>query len=324
MARFLSKKSGSIVLTLLVASVLTASFQNCSEPLSFKTTQSSKAQESGGGNGDGYLGKPTIYDFHSQTSACTQLGANGSALPNDVIFVYPSLKALKVRSDCQDVTPQPIASGDISLNADSSRLTYQQMSFVRRDVVNDFSVVAAACPAGMTPLASPIRTNLMRDSQDMTGSGWANIHPGLGYALDGVIASLPRWSVSRASPPYGTTWYRPSQQINLVAGTRYAYTFAAEKRTVDGANIHIYQTGGANIHVQLDLTNGVANVQSTTGVTGFSNRVSPLGKGFVTTLYFDATTSGLADIGVVSLTANPGDSIYTTAFQLEDVRAFCQ
>ena len=309
-----------IFLTLLTVSTLSVLFQNCSGVASFTSAKTEKAS---GGNGDGYQGKPTIYDYYSLIAPCTEVGASGAPLPNEEFFVYSSLKAKKVRSSCQDISPQPVTESEITFSSDRSTLTYNQNTFTRRPPTSDFAVVAAGCPAGMTTIPGAVRTNIFLDSQDLNGPSWS-YHPGVASLLDGTIAGLPRYSVYRATAPYGSYWYRPSQLYRLRPGTKYAYTFVAERQTNDVARVFIWQYQAANIVAELNLATGVPVIETADGVGNFSIQVRPLGKGYATTIYFDATSTEIADFGVASFGAAQGDSIYTTAFQLEEVVSFCR
>ena len=313
-----------ILSSLLLLLAVTLPFQNCSSALDFAGSSSSRATQDGGGNGDGYQGKPTIYDHYSSANPCPETGADGRALPNDQIFVF-TLGAQKTRTACADIEPVALDMSQIAFSRDRSTLTFQGETFASRPAETDFKVVRASCPSTMSPIANASRTNLFADSQDLNGASWSYAHGGTSAALHGSFLGLPSFLVSRPQTlPADQWWKRPSKLVTVPGGKKYAFSFLAAPGSVSVIRFNIWQYQGTDIALEVDLTTGALTQLPTPGTGSYTYDITPKGDGQFVTIYFDAINGNELDIGVSPWTTNQGDSINTTAYQLESVESFCQ
>ena len=314
----------SILSSLLLLLAVMLPFQNCSSALDFAGSSASRATQEGGGNGDGYQGKPTIYDHYSNASPCTDKGADGRALPNDQIFVFTN-GAQNTRTACADIEPVALDVSQLVFSPDRSALTFQGQTFDSRPSETDFRVVKASCPSTMTPISSANRTNLFSDSQDLNGPSWSYAHGGTAAALHGSFLGLPSYLVSRPQTlPADEWWKRPSKLVTVAGGKKYAFSFLAAPGSVSVIRFNIWQYQGTDIALQVDLTTGTLTQLPTAGTVSYTYDISPRGGGQFVTIFFDAVNGNELDIGVIPWTTNAGDSINTTAYQLESVESYCQ
>jgi hypothetical protein len=336
---FNSKKISMAVLVCAFISMASL-YQNCtaSGPITFKSLAMS-----GGGNGEGYEGKLSIYSYTSPTSPCTDLDNNGKPLPNSQIFHYSSQNLKLVRETCKDITPVQINPNSVQITNGGNTIIYQGLDYLAPDR-GDFAVVKAQCPTGMVEKPTAQRVNLFQDSQFVSGdnvfkfdSGWW-IQDGIATTQVGSLAGLPSWTIYRNSTT-SDYWKRATQPVTIAAGKMYSYTFLARKGTIDKAGLFLYQCGvqpcnprQINIVVSFDLTQKTYAVVDSTGDANFKVSMRPLGDATIITVYF--TPSGVTEIldgGVMpydstntNYYAPMGDAIEATAFQLEDVSNYCQ
>src|SRR4051812_44814763 len=90
-------------------------FNNCEAPVKFRSDSKSTVNSSG--NGDGYAGRPTIYNLNDANRPCSEIQTDGAALPNAQVLMSAG-KADLVRDACKDVSPQPLP--DARVNGDGS------------------------------------------------------------------------------------------------------------------------------------------------------------------------------------------------------------
>lgn len=334
------KKSKSLSLLALVFVVQVVLFQNCGPMTNFSGAP--KAQSSG--NGDAYTGKPDPYRYFDSASPCADLDRNGKPLPNDQIqyqrsLVTTGLDPFLVREQCADLaTPAPIASSEIQpIGGSTSSFMYKSKLFSNQVVPAEFDVVAAACPAGLTPRTGVSRSNLFAFGQDwmnIGSPGWF-IHQGIGVDLYGSINSVKSFQVRRNNASFLEDWRRVSQFQTLAANTRYAYSFLARPGTVSKATFHVVRNGppaNESLSVTFDVQNGGAVVDWAVNFSNVTFTSNPVGNGYFTTVYFTTSASAnltSSDLGVAPSTNGAtsgafGDSINATAAQLERVGDFCQ
>ncbi len=316
----------------MVAMVL--SYQNCSR-VEFGDART-KLSMGGGGNGDGYEGKPGIWE-HYTPQVCSDIGANGQPLPAKEIFLFASGNAQLVRENCVDLSPpQNLDPGQVQIVSGGATqiLAFNGDSYTSV-AGGDFAVVASQCPAGMSMRASPVRSNIFGDSQylvDASPNWW--IQPGLTSSLVGSMASLPAWEINRATVD-SESWRRASQVLPLTADRLYSYTFYARAGTTDEVGINIWQCGVTypclphmNVYLRLNLTTGVVETLDPSGTSSLSTAVRPFAGGTIVTVFFTPTGSFETDIGVMPFSATyiapQNDSIVVTGFQLEEVSNYCE
>jgi hypothetical protein len=341
MKRVRFKRVSAIAVTL---GLLIASFQNCTRTdtgFKSKTTEYSSAS----GNGDGYSGKPggDLYRRYDDQTPCVDLDRYGKPLPNEQIFYQSKSptgpkEPYVVRQNCSDVTPQPIASTDLKYDGSGS-LIFKGQSFAGFQATADFQVLAAACPAGKSPIANAARTNLIVNSQDWTEQpvyqGWM-WHAGIVAILNGSIKSLPAYNLVRTDPAFPEEFRRISQIKKLNASTDYSFSFLAKKGTRDLINFRYYRVDGATgneeyIIIDFNLVTGTSSIRLNSNLAPAKVTMTPVGEGYFCTVYF--TTSPTAaenysDVGfsptAVNGVTHVGDSVYATAAQLEATGGFCQ
>jgi hypothetical protein len=316
--------------------VMTAfAYQNCAR-IEFIGHTEKLSMSGGGGNGDGYEGKPdAIFVEHEQNLPCSDIGANNQPLPNREIFYYQSLPySYLVRKDCQDITPVKIDNSQIQVVESSpgsrlfTSLVYNGQSYTPM-VEGDFAVIAANCPTGMSAKPGAVRTNIFKDSQNLATANWI-YHDGIQNPpqLIGTIAGLPGWAVRRE----GTLmeFYRRAHQVpQMNAGTRYALTYLVRSGTKTSASIHLWQWQRSSYIFDIDLVTGAISLQDNQGFASAEAVVTSFSGGKIITLYFEPLNTWEMDIGITPqatwrMPGIPGDDVSVTAAQLEEVSNFCQ
>jgi hypothetical protein len=321
--------------------LLTLPFQNCSRMLF--TTELAK-MSSGGGNGDGYEGKLTVYENHTDNPDC-EIAPSGKRLPEDTIFHYAgSGNAKLVRNDCKDLPLNQIVhipKENVQISLDGQTFSYAGVDFKARPETGiDFDVITAECPTGKTLIPNATRTNLFPDSQNLWTNSWHG-HDSIQHPapLEGAIAGLPRFAHRRVGPMMDG-WRRATRLVPIKANTEYAFTMLAEKGTVSDLMIMFWMWGGyqtpekaMNLIGHVDLNTGAWNEYSggITNLNSYSVKSKPVGNGYMITVYFNTVYDSIsaADLGVGPKApnwglANLGEDLYATAFQLEQTSTFCQ
>jgi hypothetical protein len=334
-----------LTLPLLIGMVIL--FQNCSSknsPILF-TSQS----KNNGGVYGGMAGK--LYRSFSSVQACAANDLRGRPLPNDeIIFKADSggvVGPFFSRQSCQDITPIAIASQDIQLDPTMTTITYQSQTFSSQNPPGAFDVAVAACPAGKSAIPGAVRTNAFASALDWTllenggTPGWY-IFPGIDVSLNSTIESLPAYLLQRNDGALLDAWRRATQGLSLQANTDYAFTFLAQPGSVTAADFNLFRGLVANqfnpatdekVLITFDFQAVTATIDTAININNVSAVISPLGKGFICTVYF--TSSPVDDQSpVVSIGVGPsgfgqesgqlGDSIIATDAQLVPVSQFCK
>ncbi len=271
-------------------------------------------------NGEPYSGKPTIYDFSNQQKVCLEKGANGNALPNSQIFMFPNGLAELVRENCVDIPPKPLSAQDYSI-AGNGDLIYQNQIFTTLLNPDPFAVVAAACPAGRTLLAHPVRTSFMQEPLDLQASVWE--HPALSVNLVGSLGSLPLYKVQRNDPNALENWHRMAQSPILVAGETYVYSFYVKPDPSEKLIFVSYYPNIQDVEIEFDLVTGAATIQNSMGASQISTQAQMFSGGLYINIYFQSLSSTSANIGIASVGQFLGSSVSATALQFEKVSNFC-
>ena len=291
------------------------------------------------GNGGAYEGKPTPYHHFDMNNSCRDIGANGKPLPNKTIFLYKSIPGSSpqlVRENCSDLVAPinlPLASLQFA-NDGSGNFTFAGEAFNTPAVVSDFTVVAGACPTGYSAIVGATRKNLLQSSQDLLFSPWF-YEPGVHGLQQGSLGGLPRYEIIRDDPA-ALQWYRRVHQgVPLLAGKTYAFSFFAQPGTKNEAYLSGWQAGNLALNVYFDLNTGAGRDVGTVGFSNLSYSSRPLSGGMIVTSYFTATVDAInyigitpaAPAGVNGINDGPmgavGDSIFSTALELEDVSNYC-
>lgn len=336
----IKRHHGRIVAISVIVGLLLGGFQNCSYPGS--VAKPAKAQYSPQGNGDGYSGKVELYRHQNSTAPCAALDREGQPLPNEQIFYQsPTVGGAKspylVRENCADITPRLIASSDLKFTVKG--LAYKGNGFLSYERDNGFQVLAAKCPAGKSPIANVVRTNLIVNSQDWTEQpeyrGWM-WHSGIVALLNGSIESLPAYTVVRNDSAFPEEYRRISQMKQLKSSTDYAFSFLAKKGTRDGVTFRYYRQDQKTnneeyLIIDFDLNNGTSNIRLNSYLAPATISMSKVGEGYFCTVYFKTSATGgenFSDFGfsptAVNGATHVGDSVYATAAQLEETAGFCQ
>jgi hypothetical protein len=327
------RKRLSVISVVIAMIAMTFAYQNCAR---IEFVGEKLSMSSGGGNGDGYEGKPdAIFLQHEPAAACADIGANGQPLPNQEIFYYQSLSySYLVRRNCQDIKPEKIDNSQIQVTESSpgnrifTSLVYNGQSYTPM-VEGDFAVIAANCPAGMSLKPGAVRTNIFKDSQNFATGNWI-YHEGIQNPpeLIGTIAGLPGWAIRREGT--AMEFYRRAHQVPLInAGTRYALTYLVKSGTKTSTSIHLWQWQRSSYIFDVDLITGAVTLQDNSGFVSASALVSSFSGGKIITLYFEPVSTWEMDIGITPQArwvapGVPGDDVYVTAAQLEEVSNFCQ
>lgn len=312
----------------VLVTLLLLPFQNCSTP-KFDTSQ---LKSYNSGNGDAYEGKLTRYSHNN--NSCTEIGANGQPLPDRMIYVfgeYPNIQAQLVRQSCSDLeVPLNIDVAQLQFTGTNGtgNLTYQGISYQPLVAIGDFDVVAAACPAGRAPLASPRRVNLLQASQNLTDPAWMTVD-GIGATMTGSLGSMPRYQILRNDPNYTDFWRRLGQVLPLPAGKTYAFSFLAKADSSQWAGFSFYEAMDYTFTLSVNLATGQVRDDGYQGLTARTVSRAFSGGRFITIYFTTPRPASYAAVGVYPSTPTTndngqyGDSLFATAIQLEDTDAFC-
>ncbi len=312
-------------------------FQNCSP---VKTSSSQPQTGQSAPDGGPYTGLQKVYRHFDNALPCGSLDRNGDPLPNDEILIRPDNQGLiaahLAREQCKDISPLVLAKADVSVSSSDQSIIFKNKVFTAKKTPGDFDLVAASCPAGRAPLASPSRVNALPDSLDWAASSWY-AHPGINVSLYSTLESLPAYLIKRTDPLYLDYWRRDSQSIPLQVNTAYAYSFLAQAGSLNAAEWNFYRDLGGNpndegARISFNFLTLTATTIYSQNMTGLSATITPFGNGYLCTVYFtsSAATGGapLTAMGVGPLAngnyGSSGDSIIATAAQLVPINQFCQ
>ena len=332
-------KAGLRALGLLCTlTVLVVSFQNCDSSAQFGREGSSFTEpympdknppssnlSGGGGNGDGYGGKPTIFHQYDPSSACTEKNSFGEALPKSTIFRYSSGNGHLVRDNCKDLNdPVAIPAASLSVDGSGTQLSYASRTYGAHTPAS-FDVYAAACPAGWTPIAGATRTNLFIDPFLMSDiNSWGRVDStNFDVTADGVLGGLPGFLLNRAGPqePY----VRVEQSLPVARNRVYAVSVFAKANTNRSLLIQGFETNN-EFEYRFDIDTGAVISDYVVGGTFIGTTSHAVADGRYITLYYRTPGSaGELNIGFApgGDPANVGDSIFVTAPQIEDVTTYC-
>lgn len=327
----LLKKAGLIfALGLLMA----IGFQNCT-PAQFDKTisQASKMTLGVSGNGEPYEGKPTIYNAYNLAQPCVEKGANQKPLPNHQIHHTPNYLKL-VRENCSDLAiPKDVSPAEVTVEPIPGQISYAGVSYSEQAILNDFDVVAASCPAGMTLKSNAARNNLVISGLHLFDGVWDQSE-GVPVTMTGSLAGMPRFHFTRTAD--GLQWYeRPQQAVPVVSGNTYAYTFLARKENVPDIYIGGYYNPDVILEAYFNLDTGISRDVGSRGVSNISFSSRPFSGGYIVTVFFTSPLSAPITLGVAPGPAlgpnllmdlpqgQAGDSIAVTSFQLEEVSQYC-
>jgi hypothetical protein len=162
----------------------------------------------------------------------------------------------------------------------------------------------------------------------LTDPAWDPVD-GIGVALNGSLASLPRYQILRDDPNYVDFWRRVGQVMPLRAGRTFAFSFLAKAGTSDWAGFSFYERMDYTFTLSVNLSTGQVRDDGNVGVPSVQTVSRVFGGGRFITIYF--TTTGPVSYGALGIypsvaTGQPykfGDGISATAVQLEDVSTFC-
>ena len=318
----MTKRRQGLLILIAVFALLISAFQNCGSSALFSgTTASSATSGEGGGHGDSYDGKPTVYAHRDPANPCSETDRAGLALPNKELFVYASKSAQLVRDACRDIKPVGIGSTSYSI-ADDGTLSYAGRSYTVH-TPTDMSVRAAQCPSGMSPRSGAVRRNIIDDPVDLMAPNWGTL-PGIETIADGVLASLPAFLVTRTS----TTEYEAYDRwVDFAPNTQLVASFFARKGNTNLVTIGIYDEVPSvyTFRMYVNLDTGATDINRLQGYTNVSATTQPIGDGWFISIYFTSPSYARGgDIGYVSSIPNVGASVYIANPQLEAVTSFCQ
>ena len=127
------KQISKAVLSILAATLLVVSFQNCQHHKDAGGTETG-AGSLQSGNGDGYKGKPDSYGYSDPGNACPDKDSAGHPLPNkqiDYFNLSVPPTAVLVRDNCQNLTPStPINILNIQILS-GTVLVYQNQIYIK-------------------------------------------------------------------------------------------------------------------------------------------------------------------------------------------------
>ncbi len=306
---------------LLFLFVLMLPFQNCTKTNTTDIQKNSSATRASG-TGDGYGGM-TVYSYRALNSPCSDIGTDGQPFPNAQILVDKRAAQL-VRDNCNDLPPAAISATDFQVFSNGT-LAYKGTSF-KAQPLNEFEVAASACPTGRTPLAGITRQNLFAMPLNLAADPWGTVG-GVSTVLDGVIAGLPSYRVTRTQDANAANWLRQDQFVNLDPNTQYAFSFFARSGSNKALRLMMYDSVPRVIsgEISLDLYIGGVLNSSFQGLTQVSTSVRPLGQeGYFFTVYMTTPSfvRGL-DIGFAADDLNTGASVLVTGPELEKVSSYC-
>jgi hypothetical protein len=301
---------------------MVAAFQNC-DNIRFRESRAPAGEAQMSGNGDGYGGKITVYHHVDDQRPCSELGTTGRPLPNDSVFAYEEGKAQLVRERCRDIPPRDLAPAEFKIEA-SGDLTLAGRSF-QPHVPTDFEAAAAVCPAGLNPLPAPVRNNLIDNALNLAADPWGTLG-GIAVGLNGSIASLPSYLLTRDRDASADPALRLDQFVPLKRNTRYAFSFLARRGSSGAVRLMMFDQSPTLVtgDARWSLADGSLIDSDQTNLTLVSHASRPVGEAFFYTIYFRTpnTVRGL-DIGIAADDNGAGASIFATAAQLEDLSTFC-
>jgi len=326
---------------------LSVLFQNCSSS-NFNFFNPKQANDNGGAYG-GMIRQ--LYRYSNPAQPCNVQDLNGSPLPNEAILFRADANGnvgpYLARHSCQDITPIALSSGEVQVDSSMSSLSYQGQVFSMQNPPGSFDIAVAACPAGKTPISGATRTNSFASPMDWTAlqtvnsPGWY-IFPGIDVSLYSTLASLPGYQIQRNDANNLDYWRRDTQGLQLQANTDYAFSFLAQSGTVSAADFTFYRgidpshfnfSTDENVVVTFDFQAVTATVVTSVNIKNVSAVISPVGNGFLCTVYFTSSSvdsqSPVVSMGVGPSTKGQsfgklGDSIIATDAQLVPVNQFCQ
>ena len=322
--------------SLCALAVLVVSFQNCDNSAQFGRDGSSFTEpylpdknppssnlSGGGGNGDGYGGKPTI--FHQYDGSCTEKNSFGEVLPKSTIFRYTSGNGHLARDNCKDLTdPVAIPAAELSVDVSGTKLTYAARSFDAHTPAS-FDVYAAACPTGWTPIANASRTNLFASPFDLANvNAWGRVDSNdFDVVADGVLGGLPGFRLDRARPQ--EAYVRVEQSVPVNRNRVYAVSVFAKANTSRSLLIQAFEANN-EFEYRFDIDTGAVISQYAAGATILGTTSHAVADGRYITVFY-RTTNGASEQNLGFAPgedpANVGDSIFVTAPQFEDVTTYC-
>lgn len=316
---------------ILIFAITLFGFTNC-DRVNFSTlnsppqqnSNSSAASNTDSGNGDGYGGKPTIFDYSDNQNPCKELSTRGRPLPNSQIFKY-SNKASLTRKECQDITPISIATSDVTMQLDGS-LNYSGQSFLP-SALNEFDLKVPNCPSGMMFKPVVQHNNLLYSPLDLTdSSAWDTMQNSIAANLFGSFGGLPMFRVSRNVDASVQTWLRLNEYILLSPNRHYAFSFFARADNAPELSMLIYDSAPllVDVGVTWNLTTGAVMENRNVGLLEVATSATPVAGGFFFTYYFKTNSMirGL-DIGFAPKQTSIGNSIFAAGAQLEDMDSIC-
>jgi hypothetical protein len=312
----------AVATCILVCLCIVLNFQACTGT-HFSNTLGSPM--SGDGRGESYDGKPTVYVHFDSNSPCTDVGANGLALPNHEIFLMKDKTSHLVRKDCMDIAAIAIDSQEISLDPDGSgSFTYQGHHYIPHTSVSDFDVISAQCPASLKLKVSPSRVNLIKSSQYIVPTDWT-LSAGISSIIEGTLGSLPKAKIFRDNANHLEFYNRIAQDVALYGNTDYAFSILGTNGNISEASLLMHDGSGSSLTINLDLHSGISSIIDAQGFTQVTVSSIPFSGGHFFTTYFKTpNTIGVTNIGLTPGQNAFGASIYATAAQLEGLSAFCE
>lgn len=317
-------------------------FQNCSARKNFTSNKASTAQAAG--NGGSYDGKPDVYRFYDLNNRCASADQNGRALPNDVIVVKANSSGVKTahlsRLACAEITPTPIADGEITWSS-NSEFTYQNKSFTGQAAPGEFDIVLPHCPAGQTYRAGAVLNNQVGSGLVLNVAPW-EIYQGVSSSLYGTIHSVPSYRIARPTSTFLEYWQRINQVHNLTSNTSFVYSFLAEAgskqgvdwtffRNVSGSPPNTSSPLDDSALIHFNLATGTANIVFSQNITNVSMRMTRVGNGYLCSVFFTTTATvnppqTLIGLGPTAQQGAPavGDSVQAANVMLLPVNQLCQ
>ena len=318
----------TIALSVIVLPLLLA-FQNCTPSQTFEGRTTSQMSP-GNGNGDFYGGKPILYS-HFAADSCRETGRDGKPLPNSQILAPKAGQYKLVRSDCADLNAIDLSPSSVQVTGND--VVYEGRSYALATIKDDFSVIAANCPAGRTLKPSASRVNLIPNAQNMLDtSTWWN-HEGVLTSLSDTLAGLPAFTIRRNDPTRLDYWRRAHPDLTLAPNKTYAVSFLARAGTV-GEMYFSTSQGSSVISAAVDIATGSTRVFEQQQITLISSESRTIGSSRYYTLFISTAAAlpqipGAFGFGPNGLDAGSndvsrvGDSVIISTPQLEDVASYC-
>jgi hypothetical protein len=322
---------GKKIVLLVTPLLILLCYQACSRNLSFSPADDASSQpptplqetrlESG--NGEGYSGKLTRYEYRDTQRPCREKSRLNQPLPNAQINSYSEGGTYLVRKECTDVSPEALNRDEVALTPVGD-ITYSGLIFKETPLPGEFDILAAQCgPVGLSPRVSPVRQNLIAESQNLLSLRHLR-HPGIGVNSLGTLAGLPVFQISRIQTPVIEQWQRLTQDPVVQSGRRYVYSFFARRNPGDSAVLQSYKEGGAHeIRAIFSLNDGSAIVDRSVGVTNVITSVQNLEEGLFISTYFTSVEPGMINIGIAPAAPLLNAQLTATLIHLEDVSSFC-